>query len=508
MSGPRVGTIASMNAERDRAAAAQAQAQANAGMEPDDPERDWSQGGKLRYTLGRIPIVTMLTILTCVALWCWELSDDYVIGEHTICWVPVVDYGQWQRVFSSAYLHLSAIHIMMNLYALYVVGSAVEHQLGSVVMLGLVALFEPLQGLLHLPIMKIAAAVTSKESYLYTCAAGYSGVLFALWIVETALQMRAGVTSRQIGPIRLPIWLVPLFMLVMLSLFFPSISWQGHLAGVIVGFVYVKGLLIVASLPRVWLIWMQNQLPDFITRQRCWRAMPVEDPLEQFHFGFITTITSRVQLREPPPCEGCNCFAWCISCCGRLAGPRGALDGMRGGHRLGGGAGGAPPAAPARAAGAGGGHLERVPPGVAAGGGGAQQPFSSPAPARFPSLPPSAMLPVPSAPPAPPSQQQFHPAPSYEPSRSYSGSGSQQGFSMGGGDSESGGEYSRLMPAGDDSAAGGDIENPPPRAPSRERSGSARIDPPSREVSVLSPPSRSEPLLDANEQAFMNAQDL
>jgi membrane associated rhomboid family serine protease len=145
----RSATISSMNAERDRAAAAQQQAAANAGQMPDEPERDWSQGGKLRYTLGNIPIVTTLTLLTCLAIWCWELSDDSVPSRNSICWIPVVEWGEWHRVLSSAFLHASAIHILMNMYVVFTIGAAVEHQLGSLVMLGLVVLIVPLQNLLY-----------------------------------------------------------------------------------------------------------------------------------------------------------------------------------------------------------------------------------------------------------------------------------------------------------------------------------------------------------------------
>ena len=102
MSSNRSATIASMNAAQDgRNAAAAA---------PPAP-RDWSQGGRIRHVLSSIPLATLLLMLANLGVFLYELSDDFAVGDNSICVAPVLWGHQYSRVFSNAYFHLGFMHI-------------------------------------------------------------------------------------------------------------------------------------------------------------------------------------------------------------------------------------------------------------------------------------------------------------------------------------------------------------------------------------------------------------
>ncbi len=79
-----------------------------------------------------------------------------------------------------------AFHILLNMMAFHSIGSGVEHQVGSLVLFGLVFLFTCAVGSLYLLFQVIASAVTSDPGkYMYQSAVGFSGVIFAFYVMET-----------------------------------------------------------------------------------------------------------------------------------------------------------------------------------------------------------------------------------------------------------------------------------------------------------------------------------
>ena len=51
---------------------------------------------------------------------------------------PDVASGEWWRIFTSALLHSGPIHLLFNLYFIYVIGRQLERPIGSENMLGLI----------------------------------------------------------------------------------------------------------------------------------------------------------------------------------------------------------------------------------------------------------------------------------------------------------------------------------------------------------------------------------
>lgn len=55
-----------------------------------------------------------------------------VFNNQNILWVgPVLQKGEWYRLVSSGFLHVNSLHLLLNMYGLWLFGRVVEHALGG-----------------------------------------------------------------------------------------------------------------------------------------------------------------------------------------------------------------------------------------------------------------------------------------------------------------------------------------------------------------------------------------
>jgi membrane associated rhomboid family serine protease len=153
-----------------------------------------------------------------------NFTDRFALRPKGIIGVPgfsdalyggVAD-GQYYRLITSAFLHANVVHILFNMYALYVVGPTVELALGR---LRFIALYV------------LAALGGSTLAYLLMppmgTVVGASGAIFGLFGAMFVVARRMGAESSGIlGVIAINIFL---------SFALPNISWQGHLGGLATG---------------------------------------------------------------------------------------------------------------------------------------------------------------------------------------------------------------------------------------------------------------------------------
>lgn len=83
--------------------------------------------------LRNMPRVSREIFLACVGVYLitriFGLTDDY---EYRFSmWPQAVADGQWYRLITAAFLHGSILHILFNMYALYILGPNLERMLGS-----------------------------------------------------------------------------------------------------------------------------------------------------------------------------------------------------------------------------------------------------------------------------------------------------------------------------------------------------------------------------------------
>jgi membrane associated rhomboid family serine protease len=138
------------------------------------------------------------------------------LDSELVLWSPAVADGQIYRLLTSAFLHYGAMHLLLNMWALYVVGPSLEGLLGR-------ARFSALYLLSALG----GSVTVYLLAPLTTATAGASGAIFGLFgatlIVGRRLRMDVG-------------WVVAVIVINLVFTFtIPRISWQGHLGGLITG---------------------------------------------------------------------------------------------------------------------------------------------------------------------------------------------------------------------------------------------------------------------------------
>ena len=126
-----------------------------------------------------------------------------------------VDAGEWWRVVTSAFTHVSPVHLVLNMLALLVFGSELERTLGRVRYLT-VYLVAALGG---------AAAIQLFAPYfqgVVGASAAIYGLLGAFGVV--LVQRREDLRG-----------LLTLLAINLAISFLPGISWQGHVGGLVAG---------------------------------------------------------------------------------------------------------------------------------------------------------------------------------------------------------------------------------------------------------------------------------
>jgi membrane associated rhomboid family serine protease len=135
--------------------------------------------------------------------------------------------GQWYRLFSSMFLHYGILHIAFNMWALWVIGTPLEHLLGRLRFLTVYFLSGIGGGILSFA-----------TGPLFTAAAGASGAIFGIFGAFYVINRRRGLET---GPI---VGLIAINLVF--SFTFNGIDWRGHVGGLVVG-----GLtaLVLAAVP-------------------------------------------------------------------------------------------------------------------------------------------------------------------------------------------------------------------------------------------------------------------
>ena len=150
-------------------------------------------------------------------------------------------HGAWKCLFFAAVFHLDDLHLCYNMASFLWKGISVERQMGSLKFLYILAVFTISTNAALLSLDLALAIITGNLSYIYTCAPGFSGVIFPLKVLTT-YNLPSGV-SVVMGMFPVPMRWACWAELVSIQLLFPNASFTGPLAGILVGLMYVKGPL-------------------------------------------------------------------------------------------------------------------------------------------------------------------------------------------------------------------------------------------------------------------------
>ena len=162
------------------------------------------------------PVMSYGLIATNVAVFLMQLATPALTPRFALQPLAVAKADQFFRLFSSAFMHYGIVHILFNMYALYVLGPPLERHLGR---------------LRFTSLYLLSALGGSVAVYLFSdprsATVGASGAIFGLFGATAVAYKRFNLDMR---------WLIGLIVVnLVLTFSIPNISWQGHMGGVVTG---------------------------------------------------------------------------------------------------------------------------------------------------------------------------------------------------------------------------------------------------------------------------------
>ena len=136
----------------------------------------------------------------------------------------LVEEGEWWRIFTPVLLHASLMHILFNMWALWVLGPQIERGVGTLPYVGLFLASAGWGGVLFYQLGDIGAVAVGASGAIF----GLFGIWFN-WAIRRRHTMYGRAMLQQIGFLLLINAAIP-FMI-------RGIAWEAHLGGFIAGFV-------------------------------------------------------------------------------------------------------------------------------------------------------------------------------------------------------------------------------------------------------------------------------
>ena len=168
---------------------------------------------------GGRPLMTILLIADCALVYVlhWAVPNSFVYQEYA--YATVLTGAEPYRMLTAAFLHAQSfiLHIVVNMYTLWIFGQALE----------------PLLGRARFLAVYLLSAVGGSVGYFLLTppnlggVVGASGAVFGLFGAMFVVMRQRGGDSRQL--------LVLIAVNAVLGFVVPQIAWQAHLGGLVTG---------------------------------------------------------------------------------------------------------------------------------------------------------------------------------------------------------------------------------------------------------------------------------
>ena len=167
----------------------------------------------------------VVSTLLAVNIFIYILTMLPIIGNHLfnfgVGWDYLIAQGEWWRFITPMFLHAGLLHILFNMFALYLFGPDLEKLTGKVRFLTIYFM----AGLFGTMITYLL------QDQMYSHV-GASGAIYGVFGAFGALVYYARKTMPQLKQIILPIIVISVIM----TFLQPNINITAHLTGLIVGF--------------------------------------------------------------------------------------------------------------------------------------------------------------------------------------------------------------------------------------------------------------------------------
>ncbi|XP_042419109.1 RHOMBOID-like protein 13 [Zingiber officinale] len=186
---------------------------------------------------------TSCIITLCSAIWFYIQKKNIGYANVGLSYETAIE-GQYWRIFTSAFSHISVVHLVFNMSALWSLG--VVEQLGHLGLgigfyLRYTLVLILVSGLLVLWTYHLLIQKFKLDHFRRVTAVGYSCVVFG-WMTILAVKQPSS-SLNLFGVLSLPISFAPFESLIFTSIIVPQASFIGHLSGIIVGYSIAWGLI-------------------------------------------------------------------------------------------------------------------------------------------------------------------------------------------------------------------------------------------------------------------------
>lgn len=187
--------------------------------------------------INNIPPVTLATLALNIWLFLNPLKPLY---DSCLSVDMCYHRKDWQRLLLSPLHHADDWHLYFNMLSMLWKGINLERRLGSKWFAYILATFSVLTGVVYLVLEFALAEFMKDPNFKRSCAVGFSGVLFALKVLNNHYCPGGCVNILSFPvPNKYACWAE----LMAIHFFSPGTSFAGHLAGILVGLMYVHGPL-------------------------------------------------------------------------------------------------------------------------------------------------------------------------------------------------------------------------------------------------------------------------
>ncbi|KNC46924.1 rhomboid family protein [Thecamonas trahens ATCC 50062] len=197
---------------------------------------------RVRSWLSTLPAITRAVLLVCVAVYLLQI----LAGTPTyasVCLSPVLIVYDLEvsRLVTHAFVHAHLLHLFFNMSAFYPMAMRMERALGSFSFAYHMALMLVLAATSSLVISLTALYVLGWPELMFHCDIGLSGVIFGMIVLQT-MAAPSGSRYSVFGFFDVPTRVYPFALLFVVQMMMPgSVSFIGHLTGIIAGFVVGSG---------------------------------------------------------------------------------------------------------------------------------------------------------------------------------------------------------------------------------------------------------------------------
>eukprot|EP01137_Pigoraptor_chileana_P007638 Opistho-2@53474 len=188
-----------------------------------------------------IPLFTRVVMLLSVGTYVIDHLIERSVYDTCLWPSRIIQSREVYRLFTYPFVHANVAHLFFNLVAFVPMGVVTEKAVGTIQMGHLVNFFALIAAIIEVALSYVVARLGYPIFY-NTCSVGLSGVIFSFVVLSTT---RFSTSKRHsiFGMFTVSKKYYPWALLLIFQLIFPSASFIGHASGIIVGYIYVYGLL-------------------------------------------------------------------------------------------------------------------------------------------------------------------------------------------------------------------------------------------------------------------------